>query len=285
MQHRKKHKKSTKPKTRSNRRDPPKVTIVRGPYLVPNRMRITLHYSAKGILNDNTSADANIRFRPSSIYDVDPTVGGSSYYGFTEMAAFYTKYKVISSSITVMGANRDGEASIVYVLPVTSDPGVNVADPARYYMNPLARKRTAAMYQATPVYRVTAHATTKSLSGVSTTADDNYTADVGANPTDNWYWFIGLRYIGASTMTYGVSYDVEIKTQVDLFDRKVLSDPAYLLPKPQPSIANPGPTFPPPIPVYNVPPPSSEFQDRGKINSNVVCRPSRDSLETTRPAQ
>ena len=230
---------------------------------MPERMRIPLRYSTKLILNDATSADANIRFRPSSIYDVDPTVGGSSYYGFTEISAFYHKYKVFKSKLTIMGANRDAEAHTVYILPISTDPGANVSDPARYYMNPLSKKRVVGSYQAVSTFKLSKSATTQSLSGVTTAAEDPYTADVGSNPTDNWYWFIGTRHLGASTMTYGIAIDIEIQTFVDLFDRKVLSDPSYLsTPKAQTIQSHQSSPYPMPIPVYNVPPPLERKRDQ-----------------------
>jgi len=202
------------------------------------------------ILLDAASSDANIRYRPSSAYDVDPTVGGSSYYGYTEMIQFYSKYRVHSSKIVVRFSNRDAEAHSVYILPITADPGANVSDPARYYMNPLAHKKVVGPYTATPTGVLKHSTTTRKMSGVTDMAEDTYVADVGANPVDNWFWFIGTRYLGSGSMTYGVAMDIEFETQIDFLDRKILTDPAYLAtpPKVDPST---GP-FPPPVPVYIV---------------------------------
>jgi len=237
------------------RRGDPTLFVHKGPYLMPSRYRISLKYSTKLILNDSTSSDANIRFRPSSAYDVDPNVGGGSYYGYSEVAAFYNKYRVHSSKITLLAANRDAEGHILYVLPVPVDPGANVADPARYYMNNLSRKKIMGNYAGNAICKLTSNATTRAVSGVQEFAEDTYTADVGANPVDNWFWFIGTRHLGSGSMTYGLALDVEINTVVDFFDRKVLSDPAYLA-TPQPVVKVQGAPFPPPTPVYIVNPPA-----------------------------
>lgn len=251
------HSKKKKTHSKRDRRANPALVVHKGPFLMPSRYRVELRYSAKFILVDSSSTDANVRFRPSSIYDVDPAVGGGSYYGFTEIAAFFNKYRVHASRITLMFANRDAEAHVPYVLPVPVDPSTNVADPARYYMNNLARKKVVGNYAGMATGRITHFTTTRSVSGVQEFAEDPYTADVGANPTDNWFWFIGTRFLGSGSMTYGLSMDVEILTQVDFFDRKVLSDPAYLSPK-VPREATGGPTFPPPQAVYIVQPPDGQ---------------------------
>jgi len=221
---------------------------------MPSRYRVALKYSTKLILTDASSADANVRFRPSSIYDVDPNVGGGSYYGFAEVSAFFNKYRVHASRITLLIVNRDAEGHVPYVLPIPTDPGANVSDPSRYYMNNLAKKKVVGNYAGTSVARLTSYSTTSSVSGVQEYAEDTYTADVGANPVDNWFWFIGTRFLGSGSMTYGLSIDVEIETIVDFFDRKVLTEPAYLAtPKGAANLV--GAPYPPPQPVYMVNPP------------------------------
>lgn len=231
----------------------PKITVVRSPFLVPERMRIPLVYKSSFVLNDNTSRFAFTRFRPSSIYDVDPLTGGGSFYGFSEWTKFYGKYRTHSSQITVKAVNRDSEAAVPFVLPVAVDPGTSISEPYKYYMNNIARSEILGAYTAQSKCVLKHRTTTKAITGVSERADDPYTALISANPTENWYWLIGTHYIGGGTyMTYGLAVEVKIEAHVDLFDRLVLSDPAYL--GGRDPRTNVGSDYPPPVPVYLVQP-------------------------------
>jgi len=109
------------------------------------------------------------------------------------------------------------------------------------------------------------------MGGVTDFADDPYTANVGFNPTENWFFWVGIKYISGS-MTYGVEAKISLETDVDFFERAELSDPAYLASHHVEVTPKSNPPFPPlqrvalctdpdnpdyTVPVRNVAPPQT----------------------------
>jgi len=198
--------------------------------------------------------DASYVFRPSSIYDIDPAIGGASTYGLAEYSAFYSKYRVYSSKISLHFSNTDLEGIIVSITPSTVNPGNNMSDVGPYLSNPLTRFKSVGGYQGSSAGFLSHYATTQQMSGVTTTAEDGYTSLVTTNPVENWYWVICLAKAGVSTITNGVSMIVKIETTVHFFDRKVLTTTLSQFR----GNVDPPTTFPPPMPVYLTNPPAPD---------------------------
>lgn len=224
-------KKNTKPPKTKRIRSEPKLTIVKSPWSIPDRMRVTLKYvTVAELVPSTTSKDSNFILRPTSIYDVDPLIGGRSVYGYQEWEPFYGRYRVHSSRIAVRFANRENEASDVYVLPINTNPGSNVADPSPYYTHPAARKRLVGSVYGKDSTTVTCRATTLQMGAINDFADDNFSAPFGANPTNDWYWFIGCYKGGTTDYTVGITAYVDVSITVDLYDKKVLQTGLFAKP-------------------------------------------------------
>lgn len=201
------------------------------PWLVPDRMRTTLKYTSVVDLSASSAKDANFILRPTSIFDVDPLIGGSSTYGYAEWAPFYNRYRVHSSRLTVRFSNREVESCDVYILPTNTNPGANVADPSPYYTHPAAKKGLLGSVYAKDNVTLSYKTTTLKMGAVADFADDAFSSPFGSNPTQDWFWFIGA-YKGASlNLTNGVTCYVECSMAVDLYDKRVL-ETGLLLPRP-----------------------------------------------------
>lgn len=201
-------------------------------------------------LNSAGAKFSNYVFRPSSIYDVDPSIGGATCYGYTEYEPFYTSYRVYASTIQVFCSNLEAEGNNVFLLASETSPGNNVADLSPYFAHPRARYLPLGPYQGNAAGRLSASCTTQAISGVSTFAADEYTGVFGSSPANNWFWIIGT-YKAGNNLVYGVDLVVKIKITVDLFDRKIVTTGLTKLHQ-VPADAQ---GFPPPIPVYMVSPP------------------------------
>lgn len=229
----------------------PKLTIERSLFLVPERCRVTMCHTSTLTLNNAGYKDANYVFRPSSIYDVDPSIGGGKFYGYEEYSKFYSQYRVYSSKIEILCTNLENEGATMFLLATNVSPGNNVADLSPYFAHPKARYLALGNYTANSTGKLTAYCTTQAISGVDTFSGDQYTSDFGGNPSNSWFWVIGMIKNGNTTLVYGVGIVVRIWVDVDLFDRKTLDTSVASLHRID---ADPAP-YPPPIPVYLTNPP------------------------------
>lgn len=238
-----------KRKRGDNSQGAPHVTIERGLNLVPDRLRVVMDHTA--ILRMSAAAtQCNYGFRPSSIYDVDPSIGGASCYGYAEYLPFYSSYRVYSSSIEIFASNLELEGANLFVLATPQNPGNNVADLSPYYAHPRARYLPLGPYTGNGSGRLSASCTTRAISGVTTLAADEYTSEFGTNPANNWFWTIGAIKT-TNNFSYGIDMTVKIKITVDLFDRKVVQTGLAMLHRIPAGVS----AYPPPIPVYMVPQP------------------------------
>lgn len=224
----------------------PRVTISRTPFLMPERLSVKLQWTAAYTITNAGFKDAAYVLRPSSIYDVDPAIGGAKAYGLTEYSEFYSKYRVFSSAITVYATNLELEGTTVFITPSTTNPGNNMTDIGPYISNPLTKFRIISGYQGNASSTVSHYMTTQRMAGVQTTAEDGYSALVSTNPVENWYWVIGLAKAGIINFTNGVSMIIKVECTVHFYDRKVLE---ATLSKVHTNQAEPT-SYPPPIPVY-----------------------------------
>lgn len=243
-----KRKDTTRPR---NQTSGPKLTINRSPFLTPERLSVKLQFGATYDIKNVGFRDASYVFRPSSVYDIDPAIGGASCYGLTEYSQFYEKYRVVSSKISLHMSNTDLEGVIVSITPSTSNPGNNMSDVTPFIANPLSKFKSLAGYQGSASGTLTHYCTTQQISGVATTAEDGYSALVTTNPLENWYWVIVLAKAGVSTLTNGISVLVRIETTVHFYDRKTFTT---ALSAHKGNVSDPA-SFPPPMPVYMVNPP------------------------------
>lgn len=240
-----------KPRKQQRQTAPPPVTIERSPFLCPERLSVRLQFTGAYDLNNVGFKDASYVFRPSSPYDVDPSIGGASSYGLSEYSNFYSKYRVYSSKITLHMTNTEQEGSVISITPSTTNPGNNVSDIGPYISNPLTKFRPIGGFQGNSAATLSHFCTTQKMSGVTTTAEDGYSSLVSTNPVENWYWVVCLTKSGLSNLTYGTALLVKIEMTVHFYDRKTLNTTLYRHVRGEEQSSS----FPPPIPVYLTSPP------------------------------
>jgi len=159
----------------------------------------------------------NVRFVPTFLYDVDPTVGSTSVPGFTEWGGLYRFYRVNASKITASFANGQAFNTVCYICPVNTDPGANhsAALAQTYLSQKRSKKHICGPLTGNGQCTLSSRETTAGFGGsANNLSADNYTALVsGGTPTNNWYWDVGT--VGTGNVTVGVDVEVSIDIEVE----------------------------------------------------------------------
>lgn len=217
---------------------------------MPERMSVKLTFATTIRLNNASFKDAAYVLRPTSVYDVDPAIGGASAYGLAEFSQFYQRYKVHSSTISVDVGNLDTEPATFFIAPSLTNPGNNPSDIGPWFASTAMRKRPLGAYTGNSTATLRHSMATQTLSGVDFFAEDGYASEVNNSPTLNTYWILGAVKAGPSNFTYGFSLVVKLTMTVHFYGRKPLASPAAILHRRDTSDI-----YPAPIPVYLTTPP------------------------------
>lgn len=219
---------------------------------MPERYSAKLTFATTINLNNSGFKDAAYILRPTSVYDVDPAIGGASAYGLAEFSQFYERYKVHSSTIEVDVGNLDNEPCTFFLTPSLTNPGNNPSDIGPWFAATSMRKRPLGAFQANSAASLRHSMSTQTLSGVDFFAEDGYASAVNNSPTLNTFWILGAVKAGPSNFTYGLAVIVKLVMTVHFYGRKPLASPAALLHRRETPT-----TYPPPIPVYLTNPPTT----------------------------
>lgn len=197
--------------------------------IVPDRLITTLKYIDVNHSSIGTPATVfgSIRYRPTAVYDIDPTIGGTTVSGFTELAAFYNYYRVHSSHIRVHFVNQDTTtAPLIIVLPLNNDPGSapSAATIQSWQMNPYNSFKLLSSKGGMDRGVVQNVISTEKFVGTRAVRfDDSYAAPVTAIPVNNWFWGVGVLSEGGVNFTNGLTFQVLLSMVVEFYDRKELT--------------------------------------------------------------
>lgn len=261
-------------------RDMPRTVVSRSPYLMPERYSARLTFATTFVLNNAGFKDAAYVLRPTSIYDVDPAIGGASAFGLAEFSNFYGRYKVHSSTLSLHASNLDSEGATLFLTPSTENPGNNPSDIGPWFAATATRMKPMGSYTANSAVSLRHSYATQTLSGVDFFAEDAYASAVNTNPTANTYWIVGAVRAGPSNFIYGVSVVLKMVITVHFYQRKPLVSPAASIHRPQLE-SDP---YPPPIPVYMVPAPAAPVVVKTKGSSLDQSPPDPERARGTGPS-
>lgn len=186
--------------------------------VMPNRIRTKLKYIT-GLQLTSTATAANYVYRGNSCFDPDFTGTGSQPGGFDELAAIYSKYRVISSSIKLLARNAtDGSTEPVmgYIIPrPNADTEASYTDTlVEPYVKRALLPNIAGGYMKT----ISNYATTRKILGRDAKTFDS-AALVTANPSLQWFWTVSADAVlgGVDMNVQGV---VELTYYVEFYERK-----------------------------------------------------------------
>lgn len=217
-------KRRRKVRRRNKKRSGPTTKVMRGPQGFPDRIKVKLNYFAE-IDTTNTFGAASVQqFRGNSVFDPDLTGTGHQPMGFDQWSAFYGHYRVSGSSLRIGALVPGGTAFIntdtvgcsFGIVPATSSSLPTVTELVEW---PYSKWRQSTFY--TPIKGVSAYMSTAKMLGVNKASvknEDNNSALISANPTNQWYWNL-LVFPANGTQTTYWTYTVKLTYYVEFFGR------------------------------------------------------------------
>lgn len=196
----------------------------------PRRTFVKLRFADTTNYNFSSALDvANIRYRPSSAYDIDPNLASTATVGFAEYATFYQYYRVHGATIRVRVFNQANIPVGIVVFPANVDPGASLSylNLRDYAANPGAVQKVCASLTGAPsAITITKHYSAAFVLGSNTYKyDDSYASLTNGNPGNNWYIGFGAFSLegAAIAWTGKIDYTVDMVLEVEFFEPKLLT--------------------------------------------------------------
>jgi len=188
--------------------------------------------SSHGSINNAGFKYANIRYRPTSFYDVDPSVGGTTIVGYTLWSSVYQYYRVRSFNFKFTATNADAFGYQMQCLPLQLDPGANNSTAySTWKMNEYCKSAQLSDKGGSPDTKtIVNRVNCRQFVGDKTQAvDDNYASAFGTSPSNNIYMPAGI-YSPANNFVNGCQSIITCLLRVEMWERTdLLDDPRLLL--------------------------------------------------------
>lgn len=205
------------------------------PQYAPDRYFTKLRYSEFVNVNDSLSGYGYTGARVikgNSLYDPEDEFGGDQPYGFDQLAAMYNNYRVHACKVTAkvhgIGGALGGSIPPYYVgvFPYTIYDSLptDVNWIGSVSERPYSKVVTRNAFDNSPsVKAVMSSAKIYGLSKASAKINSKLSADVGANPEDQWYFQIAygqLRRDASESASYAMQ--IRVTYYCEFFGRKQL---------------------------------------------------------------
>lgn len=191
------------------------MTIARGPSIMPDQTMVKLKYSASFDRTGLGPVD-NYFFRGNSLNDPDQTGVGFQPVGYDQMAAFYSRSRVLACKIKVrLLSQTTGGGGFLrsVVLPTLST--TTSTNPAVQASNPYAKETYFGASQGQNKGFLRNYITSKKMFGIKSLAQEQaYSAAINANPASQWYWQVVTTALdGVSNFSYYLIVTLTYYTQ------------------------------------------------------------------------
>jgi len=187
------------------------------PSLVTNLVFMDTNHSP---LNNAGATFASVRFRPSSAFDVDPTLGGTSMPGFNEIAGIYGRYRMLSFKAQVIATNLEDFPVNFIVFASNFDLGNNYSQVQSMFGNSFSRYKylspKGGMDRAT--IRTPWWKTEHIVGTDAVNVDTDFTATISASPVNNTYLNIGLWTGNSTALVSGVGMQMVLTAQYRFYE-------------------------------------------------------------------
>jgi hypothetical protein len=192
----------------------------RGPTFMPPRFRTNLCFSKSVSINNAGGISANVRFCPTYVYDIDPTLGSTACPGFAELSVLYRYYRLNGSSITVDFLNYEAFPATVGVIPLNFDPTANhsATTTVSYMSDVLMHTGPVGAITGSSVKTIKHAVSTAFYAGaVNKHVIDNYVgSSSGTSPANNWFW--DVIFYPANTLVSGCIAHIKIIVDLDFIE-------------------------------------------------------------------
>lgn len=197
----------------------PSVTYQK--HIVPDTAYTVLKYCT-GLQMFAASAAANRVFRGNSVFDPDLTGAGHQPVGYDQWAQFYDKYQVLASKIIVKARHT---SSVNQMTMLSVQPKLEQTNELDYldivgdaYAKSCLMPTDSAGYYKT----LTNYMSTKKMWGKKSISDEDFCAETGLNPINQWYWIVNIDDVLSSGNQDSEMY-VEIHYYVKFYSRAALN--------------------------------------------------------------
>lgn len=210
---------------RYNRTGKPTLTIVKNPQIVPDRYRCKLKYMDSISWNAVAGAAYWYQFRGNSVFDPNYTGVGQQPAGLDQLNGLYKNYKVYASKMKVefVAGTSTTPPTICTVIPSDTSTGISALNVHSATLNPYSKHSyVVSSIGGAAVKSVQNYMTTKRIFGEQNIDDEDYGALITANPTNTWYWNVGVQSAdqlstSTGTMIMYITYYIELD-QIQPFD-------------------------------------------------------------------
>lgn len=202
-----------------------RISICYTPQMVPDIMRVALKFVVSTSFPIAVNG-ADFVYRGNSCFDPDFAVGGTQPLGFDQWAAFYRRYRVLSSKCKFRVKNNapDGNALLMIVAPLNTNTAITnreLLSEQRF-----AKQEFVGDSNGMDVKEITHYMDTASIRGVPREAvriDGSYSGLVTGNPGLEWYWHCAAYDASNSLGQVAFDFNVEITYYVEFFDSETLN--------------------------------------------------------------
>jgi hypothetical protein len=195
-------------------------------FTLPDRIAVRLSYKGfTSFVISTGQAHFARRWQPSAAYDIDPILGSTSTVGYAEWAAFYSNYRVNSSTLVARFANTADTPCQGIIIPLNADPGSSpsLAVVNEWQNNPYGVVKLIPSTGAPCVTCQRTMSTEKIYGSKMVWFDDNFASLTNNTPVNNWYWGVGVVTPGTQPSNYTVYVEVDITIDVEFYTRKILT--------------------------------------------------------------
>jgi len=199
------------------------------PFL-PDKFKVRLVYTNEETITNGASATVAQNFRINSVFDVDNAFGSTAMPAATALGTIYTRYTVLGGEVHMRVQNRETFANGIGYVFTNTNPGTSGSG---LYIKAGDRSQS---YKRGDFKLVSPVATGGSLvtfnhrfsvaqlcGSTRPYTDDNFSALVGADPTDLVWFSLFLDSGSASVQTNGAKFSVQIYLDVLYSQRASLS--------------------------------------------------------------
>jgi len=186
-----------------------------GPAIVPDRAIVHLKYTEDITRAPGASFDEYI-FSGNGAFDPNVTGTGGQPAGYDQWCAFYGRYLVLGSTITIKAwDNSTTNNLLMSVFPTDTTGGVSTVIDS--ISQPYVRWQIMNYGGGYALLRLRNGISTSKVWGKDCRFDDLFAAATGAQPSNQWYWCINADSSPGSNISYTMI--VEITYRILFFKR------------------------------------------------------------------
>lgn len=199
----------------------PNTGYLRCKGVCPDVMAVQLKYTSSGTLSG--IAPQSLVFRGNSVFDPDFAVGGQQAYGHDQWSAFYRRYRVIGSAISVEAYVTDsGQVGQIAVIPLNTSSAILSNAIGFEYPKATFSKAGLTGNGQISVSNYVKTADIRGVPPVGVKIEADYSAAISANPAKEFYWHVVLSELAQSLNSITTDVRVTLTYYVEYFDRETL---------------------------------------------------------------